>query len=222
MRNPIAPDFGSGLAAGASLAAGIIHLAVTPDHLSQWWGYGAFFAALAAFQSVWAFLILRTTRRSVSVAGIAVNGAAIALWAASRTTGIGIGPDGARAHSVGWPDLVTVIVELVVIAQTARLMTRRHHARRSTRKVTPWLAAALAVAGTALTASAVAAATIAPEHDHSHPSSPGHDEQPGHHLDREGPAEEPATPSDGTTDGPAVDDDRPAEHHDDEAESHSH
>ncbi len=34
-------------AAALSLIAALVHLAVTPEHLSEWWGYGAFFLAAA-------------------------------------------------------------------------------------------------------------------------------------------------------------------------------
>src|SRR5438477_7194861 len=33
------------IAAGLSLAAGLIHLVAAPEHLHEWWGYGYFFLA---------------------------------------------------------------------------------------------------------------------------------------------------------------------------------
>ena len=37
-------------AAALSLLAATIHLWVAPDHLEEWWGYGAFFVVLATAQ----------------------------------------------------------------------------------------------------------------------------------------------------------------------------
>ena len=37
-------------AAALSLLAALIHLWVTPEHLEEWWGYGAFFLVTALAQ----------------------------------------------------------------------------------------------------------------------------------------------------------------------------
>ena len=43
-------------AAIASVGAGLIHFAVMPSHWLGWWAAGLFFAAIAVFQLMWAYL----------------------------------------------------------------------------------------------------------------------------------------------------------------------
>ena len=51
------------VAAGLSVFAAAIHIWVVPEHLQEWWGYGAFFLVLAAAQALYAGLILRSRGR---------------------------------------------------------------------------------------------------------------------------------------------------------------
>jgi len=44
-------------AAALSLLAALIHLWVTPEHLEEWWGYGAFFLVTALAQALYAPLV---------------------------------------------------------------------------------------------------------------------------------------------------------------------
>ena len=46
-------------AAALSLLAATIHLWVAPDHLEEWWGYGAFFVVLATAPGLYALGLLR-------------------------------------------------------------------------------------------------------------------------------------------------------------------
>ena len=81
------------LMAAASLGAGVIHAAVVPEHLEETWLFGGFFIACAVFQIVWAVVVVGSPSPGVYRLGIVANGAMVAIWAVSRTTGLPVGPD---------------------------------------------------------------------------------------------------------------------------------
>ena len=93
-----AADPGFGLAAAElaalvagvlSVAAGVMHLWAAPEHLAEWWGYGAFFVAVAAAQGVFGLALLRWPGRTLALAGILGNLALVSFYVATRTTGVG-------------------------------------------------------------------------------------------------------------------------------------
>ena len=60
-------------AAAISLFAALAHLAATPEHLAEWWGYGTFFLAAALAQGVYAVALVRRPFRGLLLAGILGN-----------------------------------------------------------------------------------------------------------------------------------------------------
>ncbi|MFL6177114.1 MAG: hypothetical protein ACJ715_10720 [Ornithinibacter sp.] len=136
-----------GCIALASVLAGAIHLAVAPEHLEEWWLYGAFFVVTGLFQLAYAAPVLRRPTPLVVLTGILVNLAIVLIWVVSRTTGLPITPpeDGAGheeghvagpiplegAHpvepghgveAVGAVDLVATGAELLVICLLVTLL----------------------------------------------------------------------------------------------------
>src|SRR3954453_13634854 len=81
-----------GCIALASVLAGAIHLAVAPEHLEEWWLYGAFFVVTGLFQLAYAAPVLRRPTPLVVLTGILVNLAIVLIWVVSRTTGLPITP----------------------------------------------------------------------------------------------------------------------------------
>ena len=75
-------------AAAMSLFAALVHLWATPEHLSEWWGYGAFFLAAALAQGVYAAALLRRPSRRLLLAGILGNSSIVLLYLATRTLGV--------------------------------------------------------------------------------------------------------------------------------------
>ena len=57
-------------AAALSLVAALVHLWVTPEHLEEWWGYGAFFVVLAVAQGLCALVLLRRPSRPLLLLGV--------------------------------------------------------------------------------------------------------------------------------------------------------
>ncbi|MGQ0631568.1 MAG: hypothetical protein ACT4P1_11030 [Sporichthyaceae bacterium] len=123
------------LAAFASTGAGVVHLAVAPEH-RDWWASVAFFAALGAFQIGWATLVLfRPIAPRIVFLGAIVNVAALMTWVISRTSGIPFGPKQGVAESMARADvLASVLGAVVVVASLAVTRGWGLPARRTRRR----------------------------------------------------------------------------------------
>src|SRR5439155_16760197 len=106
--------------------AAIIHLAVAPQHLQEWWGYGLFFLVVAVVQALTAIGLLAPkaliwpARWNVLV-GLLGNLGLVGIYLVSRTAGIPLlGPHAGEVESVGVLDLGATVLELGVVAWLAR------------------------------------------------------------------------------------------------------
>lgn len=91
-------------AAALAVAAALIHLVVAPDHLAQWWAYGAFFLASAVGQGVLGLLLLRRPAPWLVFAALWANLAIVVTYVVERTAGLPswLQPSGSDAgHSHG-------------------------------------------------------------------------------------------------------------------------
>ena len=117
----------------ASLFAGVIHLAVTPEHLEEWWVYGAFFIITGLFQLAFALVVVRRPTWPVALTGIAVNLGVVLVWVVSRTRGLQIEPpEDITSHEgthliegVGPADLAATGAELAVVCLLVTLLPAR-------------------------------------------------------------------------------------------------
>jgi hypothetical protein len=107
------------LAAALSLGAAAIHFAVIGEHFAEYPPYGVAFTAFAWFQVGWAAAFVVTHGRAVAIGAIAVNGGALAVWAASRTVGLPIGPEPGALEPVGPLDIAAAALEIALIALLA-------------------------------------------------------------------------------------------------------
>ena len=114
----------------ASLGAGLIHLAVVQEHLSEGWSYGVFFLVLGVLQIAWAAFALLGDELPMPRRFAALNAAVILLWLVSRTVGLPIGPEPWKAEAVGTADLLCSGIEAVLIALLV-VLTRRPAAEES-------------------------------------------------------------------------------------------
>jgi hypothetical protein len=114
-------------AAVASLVAGLAHYAASGTHLPAETVAAVLFTVVGGFQLVWPAL-LRPHRRSVLLAGLAVNAAAVVMWALSRTVGLPFGHHAGAAQQVGLLDAAAVAAEVVVVVAGIALL--RHHQQR--------------------------------------------------------------------------------------------
>jgi hypothetical protein len=106
-----------------SLVAALVHLAATPEHLSEWWGYGSFFLVAALAQGVYAVALLRRPSRRMMLAGILGNSAIVLLYLATRTLGVPpVGPEAGEVEAVGALDACATVSEVVLIEALAVLL----------------------------------------------------------------------------------------------------
>jgi hypothetical protein len=145
-----------------SLAAAAIHFAVMGEHFDLHVAHGLFFAVVAWAQALWAVGLLIVARRALLVAGLAGNLAVVVTWALSRTVGVPIGPEPWTPEAVGTADLVSTVVELVIVAGCGLELARRPASteERRVRRV-PAL-------GLVLSLAVLTSATIATGAGHSH------------------------------------------------------
>jgi hypothetical protein len=127
------------VAASLSIVAGVVHGALAPEHLEEWWGYGAFFIVAAAAQvafaiivvlepwrrhwlSEWALLDQARQRRWVYLAGILGNVAIIGLYLFTRTIGIPAGPHAGMVEEVMAIDVVSKVTEVALVICLVQLL----------------------------------------------------------------------------------------------------
>ena len=156
------------LAAVAAATAALLHLTVVPEHLDQWWVYGAFFLSLAAAQAVLVGLLLRGPAGTpLLLTAITGTLAVVILYVLTRTTGLPVGP--VHRHSgavvlrgigngvptlpgplsdrhiepVGAIDLSCLAAELALIAALVGQLSTRVRSRTTTVMLAVGLAALL-------------------------------------------------------------------------------
>jgi hypothetical protein len=110
----------------ASLSAGAaaIHFAVIFEHFAEYALYGAFFLVISWAQLIWAAVVLWRPSRLWLWLGLAGNALIVVVYVASRTAGLPIGPDISHPEPVGGLDVVSVVLELALIAGCAALLWR--------------------------------------------------------------------------------------------------
>jgi manganese oxidase len=110
------------LAAALSLGAALIHVWVIPEHLREWWAYGALFLLVALAQGLFGVALLRWPQRSLFLAGIAGNLSIVSLYIVTRTAGVPfIGPHAWHPEEVGSLDLAATTLELLLVVALVAL-----------------------------------------------------------------------------------------------------
>ncbi len=115
------PYIAGGLAA-LSVGAAVIHFAVIFEHFREYILYGVFFLVISWAQLIWAAAVLWRPSRLWLSLGIAGNALVLAVYVASRSTGLPIGPDLSHPEPVGGLDVVSGILELALIAGCAAVL----------------------------------------------------------------------------------------------------
>lgn len=113
------------------MVAGAVHAVAGPEHLAEWWAYGLFFFAAAAYQVAYGLLLLTqgvegwggwvAVRGMVYRAGIVLTLGIIVLWVVSRTVGVPIGPEAFEREPVGGLDAISKAIEAALVIVLARL-----------------------------------------------------------------------------------------------------
>jgi hypothetical protein len=164
-----------------SACAAVIHFAVLGQHFNEYWLFGTFFLVVGWAQATWAVAVPWRPSRALLWVGVLGNAAVLAVWLASRTTGLPIGPNAGEAESVAGSDLTATVLELAVVAGAVALLARP----RWTRRRVDGAARALLVAAAALVVVATSAAltpALAGSGNHQDPavSATNHHAHGGH------------------------------------------
>lgn len=110
------------VAAAFSVAAALIHLWVTPEHLEQWWAYGAFFLFAAAAQGLFAVLLLRWPAQPLCLAVIWGNLTIVVMYVVTRTYGTPFGPHVGKVEAAGLLDMGATAAELGLVIVLVTLL----------------------------------------------------------------------------------------------------
>lgn len=116
-----------------SLGSGVIHFAVAGGHFDLSWSHGAFFAAVAWLQLVWAAaFIIRPTRRLLALAAVG-NALISATWIMSRVWGVPVGPNAWEPEPVSLADALATGFEAGIVVLALAVLFRPAVAERSIR-----------------------------------------------------------------------------------------
>lgn len=105
-----------------SAAAGFIHAMITPEHFQEGALVGLFTLAMTLGQMAVVVLALNRPSRALWRGGLVGNMAVLAIWAASRSTGLPVGSAPWTAEPVGLLDLACAAYEVALIASCGRLL----------------------------------------------------------------------------------------------------
>ena len=137
-------------AGSLSVAAGVAHGLVAPEHFREWWGYGLFFGLAAIAQVFYGGLLVlapwrydatgglrpATTRTDRMVYAIGALGTAvlIVLYVISRSVGIPfLGPEAGRIEPITPAGIVTKLLESAALVTLAMLWRCSERDERSLR-----------------------------------------------------------------------------------------
>lgn len=192
-------------AAIASIGAAVIHFAVTPSHWSDWLPSGVFFASIAVFQLIWAFLVWTRPPAVLLAAGIVANAGFAALWVWSRTAGEPFGPNAGEPEPVQAAGICALLLECYIVMGAAWAWFRGDRAAPVS-----GVGSALVLLGANTVVAAAVTAGVASGlqgHDHHHApeeaqgeyQAPHSEHTPGHHSQSE-----PAVPLDAQVTQPST------------------
>jgi hypothetical protein len=110
-------------AVSLSLAAALIHLWAAPQHLEEWWAYGAFFLGTALVQGLWSLTFLRWPSSQVLCSfGIWSNLAIVGMYVLTRTAGVPFGPHVGHVEDPEVLGMVATVAEIGIIVASAALL----------------------------------------------------------------------------------------------------
>jgi hypothetical protein len=101
------------VACGLAWCTSMIHVQAAIGHVSESGLYALFFALLAPLQFIWGLALFRRPSSQLLLrAGAVLSLAVAALWLASRTTGLPVGPEHWSPEEVGVADSLATADEI--------------------------------------------------------------------------------------------------------------
>jgi len=124
VRRALLPLSRDGLMAAVALCsagAGAVHALVTPEHFQEHAAFGLFFLGVTLWQMAVVVAALHRPSRALWTSTAVGTVAVLAIWAASRTTGLPFGPEAWMPEPTGFLDLACGAYEVAVVAACLRL-----------------------------------------------------------------------------------------------------
>lgn len=153
-------------------AAGVIHLLVIEAHLEESRIHAAMFAAVAAFQLLWAVGYPARPSRWLGWSAVVVNATTVAVWIVSRTVGLPGWLDGGAVEPVGLADAVATVLELGVVVGLLAILWRPMRVRmvddRALTRADAALGTAMVIAAASLLTLGAIAEIASGGHGHGH------------------------------------------------------
>lgn len=115
------------IACGLSWITALIHAQAAIQHVAEFALYAVFFVLLAAAQGLWGVAVYRRPSRWLLKVGGAISLAVVALWIASRTTGLPIGPDPGSPEPVGAVDSIATANEIALTVLVFFQLQSKNH-----------------------------------------------------------------------------------------------
>jgi hypothetical protein len=127
-----------------SVAAAVIHFAVSGEHFQEYWLFGVFMLVVAWLQLLWAVIAVTRPSRLLLCAGAVLNAGVITVYIVTRTVGDVVGPTPHAVEPLGFGDGLCTLLEVIVVVGCVWLLIPRtdYEVRRSD------LTAAAAATGT--------------------------------------------------------------------------
>ena len=102
------------IACGLSWITALIHAQAAIQHVAEYALYAVFFVLLATAQGLWGVAVYRGPSRWLLSVGGAMSLGVVALWIASRTSGLPIGPHPGSPEPVGAIDSIATADEIAL------------------------------------------------------------------------------------------------------------
>jgi hypothetical protein len=186
----------------ASIGAGVIHLALGPEHVDELGGPGFGFYLAAILQLGWAGAAVvafrpwrrvassssiggrsprgAPARRRLAIAGIAINATILAAWAVSRLVGLPAGETPWVPEAIGRADVISAALQGSIVFTLARSLRRAAAIAPGVARPTGLRRGAVLAAATFLVIGASTAVGLLPG-GHAHAAGHSHAAGPGDH-----------------------------------------
>jgi len=112
------------VACGVTWGSGLVHLVAAVDHYGESRLFAALFVLSAVLQLVAGYAICRRPSPRVFAASIVLSLGIAAVWLASRTVGLPIGPEHWQPEEIGALDVICTADELVLVPLIAAHLGR--------------------------------------------------------------------------------------------------
>ncbi len=114
-------------AAALALAAGLVHLAVTPEHFDEATSFGIFMTGVGLAQLAAGLLLLVRPSRGLMLVTMLGTVAVFVVFAVAYTAGLPLGPHPGERETVEAVVVVSKVVELALVLALAYLLTGPRH-----------------------------------------------------------------------------------------------